>query len=182
MGKAATIGAVTIGTITITTVTGAASVPNAFGCALRMPSAFRPFESMVMLGIMPHPPGKGPRWGAGVKGPTRCRHSRTPAHEVLYACLGLEASQSPRVDDRQEERGCRRRSPHPFIARITLAFSLLFSLPIFPHSTEFSGGAPTPFVIPLKLVAGAKFWHATTTVVESQRVKTPMIVSWTSHS
>src|SRR6266436_5045514 len=31
------------------------------------------------------------------------------------------------------------------------------------------------------LVAGAKFWRATTTLVESQRVTTPMRVSWTSH-
>src|SRR5262249_34632685 len=33
-----------------------------------------------------------------------------------------------------------------------------------------------------KLVAGAKFGRATTTVVESQRVKTPLRVSWTLHS
>jgi SRSO17 transposase len=32
------------------------------------------------------------------------------------------------------------------------------------------------------LVAGAKFGRATTTLVESQRVKTPMKVSWTSHA
>jgi hypothetical protein len=32
------------------------------------------------------------------------------------------------------------------------------------------------------IVAGAKFWRATTILVESQRVKTPMRVSWTSHS
>jgi uncharacterized protein YeaO (DUF488 family) len=32
------------------------------------------------------------------------------------------------------------------------------------------------------LVAGAKFGRATTTLVESQRVTTPMRVSWTSHS
>src|SRR2546429_6416707 len=32
------------------------------------------------------------------------------------------------------------------------------------------------------LVAGAKFRHATTTFVENQKVKTPLIVSWTSHS
>jgi integrase/recombinase XerD len=32
------------------------------------------------------------------------------------------------------------------------------------------------------LVAGAKFGRATTTLVESQRVKTPMMVSWISHA
>jgi len=32
------------------------------------------------------------------------------------------------------------------------------------------------------IVAGAKFGRATTTLVESQRVRTPMIVSWASHS
>ena len=32
------------------------------------------------------------------------------------------------------------------------------------------------------LVAGAKFGRATTTLVESQSVKTSMRVSWTSHS
>jgi hypothetical protein len=32
------------------------------------------------------------------------------------------------------------------------------------------------------LVAGAKFGRVTTTLVESQRVETPIIVSWTSHS
>jgi hypothetical protein len=33
-----------------------------------------------------------------------------------------------------------------------------------------------------QLVAGAKFGRATTTLVKSQRVKTSMIVSWTSHA
>jgi DNA invertase Pin-like site-specific DNA recombinase len=33
-----------------------------------------------------------------------------------------------------------------------------------------------------EIVAGAKFGRATTTLRESQRVKTPMRVSWTSHS
>jgi hypothetical protein len=34
----------------------------------------------------------------------------------------------------------------------------------------------------LYLVAGAKFGRAMTTLVESQRVRTSMIISWTSHS
>jgi hypothetical protein len=40
------------------------------------------------------------------------------------------------------------------------------------------------FLIPayFYIVAGAKFERATTTLVESQRVRTSMRVSWTSHS
>jgi putative ABC transport system substrate-binding protein len=47
---------------------------------------------------------------------------------------------------------------------------------------QIAGLATTHRLPGMYLVAGAKFGRATTTLVESQRVRTPMIVSWTSHS
>ena len=51
----------------------------------------------------------------------------------------------------------------------------------YPSATALLRGHP-PVQQEEILVAGAKFGHATTTLVESQRVKTSMIVSWISHS
>ena len=73
---------------------------------------------------------------------------------------------------------------------ISLFFSLLWASYLFllghsetngPLATAMSALVQMPLMYAY-LVAGAKFGRATTTLVESQRVKTPMIVSWTSHS